>query len=623
MNNTHQTDKRIAPEGPPGRDPLRKAISALARIHSGESRERYATCAEVIPVLINAIVLADGCPDERELEAVGEHLERYFGKRFAVCLKPEDIGKAGSYAARLDFLALDQKLSLVKGLVETAYANGDYHPQERDVLRTITDALGLDACSLAAIEDEIAERTGQEWKNAESKTGLIAVGSIILVFILTATFLKAIIFGLILAYFVIPLQEWYLKRLLPSPLVKALLKTASMATLPLKALRRAKRRKGHPAQRRNGSDSPDGADREAKRLLELSCVLTVVTVVAALIFAMLTISVISTSYAANLAEKAWEWVDKNSLEEADKPVAIITQETGGATHAPSVERRALVLLFKLENKLDQIKPNWREIPVFPMVEDRITKTINEPESLKGFLLYLLSKSGGLFSYTASAIEKFFSFLIDLALAFFSFAFFLSKMASFNSKAKSDASGAEHIVNGIFNSGWFPNATEATRQSAREILGNILLRLRTWVRGYLFTIIIESAIYMVCFLLLGVPYWHILGLLAGMTILLPYIGPIASGLLTLTVCLSFGEGSSVQFTLIILVYILVHYMLEQFYLNPKLIGGSIGLNALETIMVVLLGGLFAGIPGLILAVPVASILKYLIPKIYGCWLPARR
>lgn len=50
----------------------------------------------------------------------------------------------------------------------------------------------------------------------------------------------------------------------------------------------------------------------------------------------------------------------------------------------------------------------------------------------------------------------------------------------------------------------------------------------------------------------------------------------------------------------------------------MIGESLGLTTLETIIVVLLGAIFAGIPGMILALPAASVIKYLVPQIYHAW-----
>ena len=60
---------------------------------------------------------------------------------------------------------------------------------------------------------------------------------------------------------------------------------------------------------------------------------------------------------------------------------------------------------------------------------------------------------------------------------------------------------------------------------------------------------------------------------------------------------------------------MNMVIEQLFLYPAFVGEALGLNTLETIAVVLLGGLMAGLTGVIFAVPAASIIKYLIPKIY--------
>ncbi len=57
------------------------------------------------------------------------------------------------------------------------------------------------------------------------------------------------------------------------------------------------------------------------------------------------------------------------------------------------------------------------------------------------------------------------------------------------------------------------------------------------------------------------------------------------------------------------------IIDQLFIYPAIVGGSLGLNEMETIIVVLLGGILAGISGMIFAVPVAAILKYLIPQTY--------
>jgi predicted PurR-regulated permease PerM len=80
----------------------------------------------------------------------------------------------------------------------------------------------------------------------------------------------------------------------------------------------------------------------------------------------------------------------------------------------------------------------------------------------------------------------------------------------------------------------------------------------------------------------------------------------------------GDPGVSQLVLILCCYLVYNGIIEQFILYPMVIGESLGLTTLETIIVVLLGAIFAGIAGMILALPAASVIKYLVPQIYRCW-----
>lgn len=226
---------------------------------------------------------------------------------------------------------------------------------------------------------------------------------------------------------------------------------------------------------------------------------------------------------------------------------------------------------------------------------------------------------GMLTHLVSGVS---SFLLDLLLAVFFFLFFLQKMALFTEGFTPGAqkgvksSPGQWAVSGIFSSNWLPDVSETTLKEAALLIDRICLMFQKWLRGYFFIILVETILYVTFFYLFSVPYALLLGLAAGVTILLPFLGPLASMVLTVSVCLAFSQGNT-AFTLVgaLLTYGLINGLLEQFYLYPRLVGGAIGLTTLETIIVVLLGGLLAGIAGMILAVPAAAILKMLIPKIY--------
>lgn len=238
---------------------------------------------------------------------------------------------------------------------------------------------------------------------------------------------------------------------------------------------------------------------------------------------------------------------------------------------------------------------------------------------------LLKRTGGIFSFTAGVLGMIGAILADLLLTVFFFLLFLTKLAEFCEKGSSADKQSEYLVRTVFNGNWLPDADEDTIAEAQRIIGGMLLKLRVWVRGYLTLMLVDATVYTTAFFFLGVPYFPILGMLAGCGILLPYIGPILSAMLTVLVTLAVGGSSATgaQLAAIIAVYLIYNGVIEQFILYPAVIGESLGLTTLETIIVVLLGAIFAGIPGMILAIPASSIIKYLVPQIYNCFGELRR
>ncbi|MBO5309327.1 MAG: AI-2E family transporter [Lentisphaeria bacterium] len=205
---------------------------------------------------------------------------------------------------------------------------------------------------------------------------------------------------------------------------------------------------------------------------------------------------------------------------------------------------------------------------------------------------------------------------DLLLTIFFFLLFLAKLAEFCPR-ENESRQSEYLVRTVFNGKWLPGASEATIAEAQRIISGVISRLRTYIRGYLTLVCVDSTVYTTSFFFIGVPYFPILGVIAGCGILLPYLGPILSTSLTVLVMLASG-CTGTQLIAVLIAYLVYNGIIEQFILYPAVIGESLGLTTLETIIVVLLGAIFAGIPGMLLALPAASVLKYLVPQIYNCF-----
>ena len=211
-----------------------------------------------------------------------------------------------------------------------------------------------------------------------------------------------------------------------------------------------------------------------------------------------------------------------------------------------------------------------------------------------------------------------SFVFDFFMFLFFFFYFLLKMALFSAKRTDPKQNlGEWTVSSIYESGWLPEVSENERKGAARIIEQIYVKFRTWLVGYFWIIVIETILYIVLFALFHVPCFLVLGFIAGSTILLPFLGPLLAFLLSIVVTILFPPSSSIIVPLvgIMVTFVVINGFLEQLFLYPRFVGEAIGLTLLETIVVVLLGAVIADIPGMILAVPAAALLKMLVPLFY--------
>jgi predicted PurR-regulated permease PerM len=511
---------------------------------------------------------------------------------------------AGAAASRLTQLPESEKTVIMRSLLQAANWNNFYGDDKRSMLRLIASKMLFPEESLAIMERDFLENRSRRERILKSGAGIIAAVVVLLIFILTATFLKSVLFGLILAYFFLPLEKWYERRVFSRR--AALFPGRFLAVLMAPFTRVRERLTGRSSR---GADPAEREKQRKRSLVAKSSSAAVVTVIAgALILSYMTLT-FSVSYIAGVGSSVKRWADEKVI-----AGSIASEIPGEAAAVPPASSGGYykTLATVVFNKVESWRPAIENLPFLRDAVARIKNLARDSQSFESLAEIILRKSGGIFSFTASFLKNFFSFLLNFLLTFFFFALFLNKIAM------SETNGGS-LVKSVFDSKWLPYMSPESRGQAQDILENIFQRLKKWARGYLHLVIIESFVYSFLFLIVGVPYAPVLGIIAGCCAILPYIGVVGSAILTVSVCLAVGEGAGGFMILaVLLVYVFVCACLDQLILYPKFIGGALGLSTIETIIVVLLGGLFFGIPGMIFAVPTASVLKYLIPKIYSCW-----
>ena len=303
------------------------------------------------------------------------------------------------------------------------------------------------------------------------------------------------------------------------------------------------------------------------------------------------------------------------LENLQKPVVL----TGSQLElvAQLCEAKKAGIPYQISVKLDQLKHNFQRIPWVSRGIDQISQMLNDPDSQQKFWSAVLQRSGGLLQLSLGTLSGIAAILVDILLTIFFFSLFLRTIALNTDSRGKGQSLSSYLVRTVFNGSWLPEAKEETLAEGERIIGGVVFKLKAWLRGYIILVSIDTIVYSTVFYLLGVPYAPILGFLAGCGLLLPYIGPIASALLTILVTLAIGGDtvSGLQIAGIIGIYLFHNGIVEQFFLYPAVIGEALGLTTLETIIVVLLGAIFAGITGMIFAMPAAAVIKYLVPQFY--------
>ncbi len=446
-----------------------------------------------------------------------------------------------------------------------------------------------------------------------SSAGLIAAVIIIALFVLTATFFKSVVFGILLAYLFLPLQGWYKNCFLQNKLIKYTTMLASSSFSPItKPLNAIKNKAFRFFNFPDKTQSLTEIEKTEQKLVAKSCNLTTATVLIIFVFALAGIIWLSTSYLTSATRSISSWAQKTTT---DYENHLKTESIASPTENSSNDSSSRQFLKAISYKLEEAKPRIERFKVIRFIKKFLEDNLSNPDNIRMLIANVYKKTEGFFSYTAGAIGTLFFIILNTVFTFFFFAFFLNKLAAFRSKVGKKNTPGQCLTNALLSSAWFPNTGESTKERSTEILDNILHRLKIWIRGYCIIIVIEACFYITSFTLIGVPFGLILGLIAGCTILLPYIGPMLSALLTIIICLTLGDMSMIQILLVVLSYIFMTGILDQLFIYPAVVGGSLGLNELETIVVVLLGGMLFGITGMIFAVPATSIIKYLIPEIY--------
>lgn len=110
-------------------------------------------------------------------------------------------------------------------------------------------------------------------------------------------------------------------------------------------------------------------------------------------------------------------------------------------------------------------------------------------------------------------------------------------------------------------------------------------------------------------LFKVPYAAVIGMLAGIGNMIPYIGSLLAGLLAIAITISFG----IREVVIVVVAILAAQQVDGLILSPLILSDRVGVRPVWVLAAVTVGGYVAGLLGIFLSVPAAVFIKWLVDE----------
>jgi predicted PurR-regulated permease PerM len=150
-----------------------------------------------------------------------------------------------------------------------------------------------------------------------------------------------------------------------------------------------------------------------------------------------------------------------------------------------------------------------------------------------------------------------------------------------------------------------------RSRVSRISGLVTIKVSAWLGGQALLGLIIGVITAIGLAIMGVPYFFVLAVIAGIGEMIPMVGPLLAAIPAVLVALTVSPGLALGVAL----FFWGTQLLENNVLVPKVMGDSVGLNAVMVIASLAIGTQLLGFVGALLAVPTAAIIQVLFTELY--------
>ncbi|MBC8179860.1 AI-2E family transporter [candidate division KSB1 bacterium] len=138
------------------------------------------------------------------------------------------------------------------------------------------------------------------------------------------------------------------------------------------------------------------------------------------------------------------------------------------------------------------------------------------------------------------------------------------------------------------------------------------KLGAYIRGQLLVSFVIGSLSVLALFLLNIPYFFIIGILAGLANMIPYFGPLVGA--TPGVIIAFIETGSTGTMVGVIVAFALIQLIDNVLVSPLIVSRSVQIHPLLVILALLLGSSLGGILGMLVAIPVFAVIQVIIKEI---------
>ncbi|MFA6908918.1 MAG: AI-2E family transporter [Patescibacteria group bacterium] len=254
-----------------------------------------------------------------------------------------------------------------------------------------------------------------------------------------------------------------------------------------------------------------------------------------------------------------------------------------------------LLIPPITEQIQQISHN------FPQYFDRITSDFqhfkdfsitggllgNIDKTLESFQVNVSQTTSNLFSSVVSIFGGFFAFIGVVVITFYMLV---------------EENAIKRFLRSI--------SPEKYQPYLNHLANRIQEKISQWLRGQIVLSLIIGVMSWLGLFILGIDYALVLGLWAGLTEAIPYLGPFLGAIPAVFIAFT---DSPIKALLVVILYVVIQ-QLENHLIVPRVMSKAVGLNPLIIIIVMLVGAKVAGLIGILLAVPVTLIIEVFVKDV---------